>query len=135
MDNQLTRLTDDFRKVIDPGTHAVLDYATAGTFLAMGFALRDRHPRAAGLAFLNGAAVLLLSVMTDYPGGIWRRLSFSTHGAMDAVQASMSAFGPAMLGFPEDPGARLFYAQAGVEAGVIAATDWRAGDTHSSAAI
>jgi hypothetical protein len=127
MDNQLTRLT--FPKVIDSRAHAVLDYATAGTFLAMGFALRDRHPRASRLAFLNSAAVLLLSMFTDYPGGIWRRLSFGTHGAIDAVQASMSALGPAMLGFREDPEAKLFYAQAGVEAGVIATTDWRADES------
>ena len=126
MDNRLSNITDRIPKVINPGTHAILDYATAASFLMMGAAMKDRHPRAANLAFANGAAVLLLSLCTDYPGGVFRRLSFQTHGTMDVVLAGMSAVGPAMLGFADDPEANMFYAQAGVEAAVIAATDFDA---------
>ena len=41
--------------VISPAQHAVLDYAVAGTFLAMGSWLSGRHRPAAQLAFLNAA--------------------------------------------------------------------------------
>lgn len=119
--NDMTRAVP---KIIDAKTHAVLDYLTAGTFLAAGFALRRRHPRAAGLAFTNGVAVLGLSMMTDYPGGVWRTLSFRAHGAADMVQASMCALGPTLLGFATDPEAQFFHGQAAVEAAVVAATDW-----------
>ena len=108
----LTRLTEGMPKFIDPGAHAVLDYVTAGGFMALGFAMLNRHPRAAGLAFVNGAAVLGLSLFTDYPGGVWRKLSFETHGVVDAMQAAMTAAGPALLGFASDPEAQVFHAQA-----------------------
>jgi hypothetical protein len=120
----MTEMTRAMPKVIDAKTHAVLDYLTAGTFLAAGMAMRQRHPRAAGLAFANGMAVLGLSMLTDYPGGIWRTLSFRTHGTIDMLQAGMSAFGPMLLGFARDPEAQFFHGQAVVEAAVVSATDW-----------
>ena len=121
---QITQLTNRVPKVIDARSHAVLDYATAATFFTLGYTMRDRHPRASALAFANGAAVLLVSLFTDYPGGVFRRLSFEGHGMMDVLQAGMSACGPAVLGFGSDPEAQPFYAQAALEAGVIAATDF-----------
>lgn len=120
----LTRMTENVPKVIDPTAHAVLDYLTAGTFLAMGFAFMRRHPRASTLAFVNGASVLVASMLTDYPGGVWRKLSFRTHGMLDVMQASMAATMPAVMGFGRDPEAQFFHAQAALEAGVIAATDF-----------
>jgi hypothetical protein len=113
-------------KVISPGAHAILDYMTAGGFIAAGFWMRRKNRRASTLAFVNGAAVLGLSLLTDYPGGVFRRLSFKTHGAVDAMQAAMTAAGPAMLGFAETPEAQFFHGQAAVEGAVIAATDWTA---------
>ena len=122
----LMRMTENVPKVIDAKTHAVLDYLTAGSFLAMGFAWMHRHPRASTLAFINGASVLAASLLTDYPGGVWRKLSFRTHGMLDVMQASMSATMPAVMGFAGDPEAQFFHAQAAMEAGVIAATDFAA---------
>ena len=122
----ITKMTEQVPKVIDPSAHAVLDYLTAGGFFALGFAMLGRHSRAAGLAFANGAAVLGLSLMTDYPGGVFRAVSFRTHGVIDAMQAMMTAAGPAMLGFGSDAEAQVFHGQAAVEAAIIAATDWEA---------
>ena len=124
--SDLTDMTSSVPKVIDPSTHAILDYATAGTFIAMGFGLMKRNRSAANLAFANGIAVLGLAMMTDYPGGVFRTISFKTHGAIDAVQAGLSALGPMMLGFADRPEAQMFHAQAAVEAAVVAATDWDA---------
>lgn len=130
--NQMTDLTNSVPKVIDPTTHAILDYMTAGTFIAMGFGLMSRNRAAAGLAFANGVAVLGLSLMTDYPGGVFKTLSFKTHGTMDVLQAGMSALGPTVLGFASEPEAQFFHGQAAVEAAVVAATDWN--DTVARAA-
>jgi hypothetical protein len=123
---EVTSIGDRIPKIIDPTTHAVLDYTTAGSFFALGFAMLGRHRRASTLAFINGGAVLGLSLFTDYPGGVWRKLSFRTHGMVDLMQAAMAATMPALLGFAGDPEAQAFHAQAAVELGVIAATDWRA---------
>lgn len=120
----LTRMTDNVPKVFDATGHAVMDYLTAGTFFALGFAFRDRHPQASMFAFMNGASIVMLSMLTDYPGGVWRTLSFKTHRTVDMVLAGLTAAGPAMLGFAGDPEAQAFHGQAVLEGGVIAATDW-----------
>ncbi len=122
----LTKMTSGMPKVVDPATHAVLDYLTAGTFFALGFSMLGRHRRAAGLAFANGAAVLGLSLMTDYPGGLFKKISFQTHGVVDVFHALMAGVGPSLLGFAGEPEAQAFYGQAAIEAGVVATTNWGA---------
>ena len=133
--NQIAQMTSRVPKVIDQRTHAILDYTTAATLLAMGFKLRNQHPAASNFAFLNAATVLMASALTDYPGGIFRKMSFQMHGMMDVMQASMMAVGPALMGFGKDPEAQLFYAQAAMEAGVVAATDWESSSANSPASL
>src|SRR3990170_6210151 len=118
---------------ITPGAHAVLDYAVAATFIVKGMSLMSTHRRAAALALLNGGMVLGMSLMTDYPGGVWKQLSFKAHRTGDVCQAALAGLGPMMLGFQRDPEATFFYAQAASEAGVIAATDWDGNTTLSPA--
>ena len=113
-------------KVISPGQHAMLDYGVAATFLGMGRRLQGTHRRAAALAYLNGAMVLGLSMMTDYPGGLVRAMSFRGHRTGDIMQAALAGAGPLLFGFARDPEAKFFYGQAVSEAGVIASTDWDA---------
>jgi len=117
---------DTVPKIIGPREHAVLDYGVAATFFALGMKYRDTHRPASALAFINGAMVLGMSLLTDYPGGIWRKISFPMHGAMDVVQAAVAGLGPVVMGFAGDPEAKTFYGQAMSEVGVIAATDWHA---------
>jgi hypothetical protein len=124
MHNQLSTMTSGVPKIINQRAHAVLDYTTAGTLLAMGMRLRHQHRRASTFAFVNAAAVLMSSLLTDYPGGVFRKMSFKAHGAMDVGHTAMMAVGPTLLGFGRDAEAQLFYAQAAMEAGVVAATDW-----------
>jgi len=114
-------------RIINPAQHAVLDYATAGTFFALAARYHNVNRAASTLALLNGMSVLMLSLFTDYPGGVIRKLSFKTHGVMDAVQAAMSAAGPALFGFADTPEARVFYSQAAAETGVIMSTDFSGG--------
>jgi hypothetical protein len=118
--------TSPIPAVISPRQHAVLDYSVAGTFFAVGFTLMQRHRPGATLAFLNGAMVLGMSLLTDYPGGVYRTLSFRTHRTGDIMQAALAGLGPALFGFASAPEAKYFYGQALSEAGVIAATDWNA---------
>ena len=117
---------DGVPKVIDPAKHAVLDYGVAATFFAIGASMMKRHKGASTLAFVNGAMVLGMSLFTDYPGGIWRKIPFPVHGALDMVQAAVAGLGPVVMGFGNDPEATAFYGQALSEVGVIAATDWHA---------
>ena len=111
---------------ISPAAHAVLDYAVATTFFAVGAWLMRRHHAAATLAFANGAMVAGMSMLTDYPGGVVRLLPFRGHRAGDVLQAAFAGLGPVLFGFAGDEAAKFFYAQAASEVGVIAATDWDA---------
>jgi hypothetical protein len=117
---------NSFRKLISPAGHAVLDYGVAAAFIAYGFSVRSHHRAAATLAFVNGAMVLGMSMLTDYPGGVFRTLSFRAHRTGDIVQGALAGVGPVLFGFADDPEAKFFYGQAASEAGVIAATDWNA---------
>src|SRR3954467_4938796 len=122
----IQRLTSGVPKVIDPKTHAVLDYLVAGTFLTAGWWMRRRNTRASGLAFANGIAVLGATLFCDYPGGVWPLFSFKTHGLLDMMQAGMAGAGPSVLGFASEPEAQFFHGQALSEVGVVAATDFAA---------
>ena len=116
--NQIARIT--------PAQHAVLDYSVAATFVGVGAAFARRNRAAATLAFVNGAMVLGMSLLTNYPGGVYRTLSFRTHRTGDIVQAVLAGLGPVLFGFGGESEAKFFYGQALSEAGVIAATDWNA---------
>lgn len=132
VDNALANMTDGtdrlpaVPKVISPGQHAVLDYGVASFYLGLAAKYRNENRAAAGLAAANGLMVLGLALATDYPGGVFRTLSFRAHRTMDWIQAGLAAFGPAVLGFADAPEAKAFYSQAMSEVGVIAATDWDA---------
>ena len=130
MDRQtLPNLTRDLQmasKPISPGAHAVLDYGVASSYFGLWGRMRETHPTAANLAAVNGVMVLALALMTDYPGGVFRRIRFKAHRTADWIQAAVAGLGPVVLGFGKDPEAAAFYAQAMSEVGVIAATDWDA---------
>ena len=111
---------------ITPGQHAMLDYGVAAFFFGLALHYRDINRRASALAFTNGAMVAGMSLMTDYPGGVWKRIPFRTHGTLDVVQGLLAGFGPLLFGFADTPEAHTFHLQAMSEAGVIATTDWDA---------
>jgi hypothetical protein len=125
-DDQRPHARQGIHQLISPSQHAVLDYGVAGTFLAFAFSVVSRHRAAAALALVNGAVILGMSVLTDYPGGVFRTLSFRAHRTGDIAQAALAGLGPVLFGFGKDPEAIFFYGQAMSEAGVIAATDWNA---------
>jgi hypothetical protein len=126
MTDTLTETLSIRKPPITPGAHAVLDYAVASTYFGLWAKMRHTNRAAAGLACANGMMVLGLAMMTDYPGGVLRMVSFKTHRTMDWVQAAVAGLGPLLLGFGKRPEATAFYSQAVSEVGVIAATDWDA---------
>ena len=69
---------------------------------------------------------------TDYPGGIWRKISFRRHGILDMVQAGLAGFGPLLFGFARTADAKPFHVQASSEVGVIATTDWNGMETQGA---
>lgn len=116
-------------KPISPHVHRWLDVAVTSAFAAWGgvFLARD-NKRAAIAAFINAGMVAGVSLFTDYDGDGRKPISFKLHGFLDLVQAAAAATAPVTMGFAAKPAAAFFYSQAGSEVGVVALTDWEAGE-------
>jgi hypothetical protein len=117
-------ITRRMPKIIDPSTHAVLDYAVAGTFLLAAAALWNRNKRAAIGSLVCGGATAINALFTDYPGGVFPTISYRTHGNVDAGLAGLTASTPRLLGFAGESEARLFGVSAFAETVIAGLTDY-----------
>src|SRR5438128_8061208 len=113
-------------KVINPTAHAVIDYVVAGTFFALGAYFWRNNKRAATGAVLCGSATAATSMLTDYPGGVKRVISFETHGKIDAGLAGLTATMPNFLAFNDEDEANFFRTAALAETVVTGLTDFEA---------
>jgi hypothetical protein len=111
-------------KVIDPTTHAVLDYAVAGSFLLMGVRFWKRSKRAAIGSLLCGGAAVANILLTDYPGGTRPILSYRAHGRVDAGIAGITAAVPRMMRFEDQREARFFEIEALANTAIAGLTDF-----------
>ena len=127
MQKGVQALTERMPKVISPRTHAIIDYATAGSFFLAGALLWKRSRRAAVASMLCGAMEAGTALMTDYPGGVKPVISFPTHGRIDAGFAGFVATLPNLLVFGSEPEAMFFRGQGVALAAVTGLTDFQAG--------
>ena len=111
-------------KMIDPSTHAVLDYAVTGAFLIMGIRFWKRSKRAAIGSLLCGGAAAANIALTDYPGGARKVLSYKAHGHVDAALASVTAAVPRLLRLEDNPEGRFFELEALAETAIVGLTDF-----------
>ncbi len=121
-------------KVINPTTHAVLDYLVVGSFLLKAAVLWKRHRRAATASLICGGASLANALVTDYPGGVVSKISFRTHGRNDSVIAGLTAAAPKLLRFDDDREARFFNIEALAETVITGLTDFDYYEEESLAA-
>jgi hypothetical protein len=117
-------------KIIDPKTHAIIDYVVAGIFVAAGAVYWKRNRRAAVGSFVCGAATAMNAMVTDYPGGVWKALDYQRHGRIDAGLVGAVGTMPTLMGFSDDEEARFFKVQSMTEAVVTALTDFDALGQH-----
>jgi hypothetical protein len=97
-------------RFLSPKAHAVIDYITIGSFLMSAAWLWPRNKRAALAALICGGAELALGLLTDYPGGVKKAISFRTHGEIDWGLAAMVATMPEFLAFKDNDEKKLFLA-------------------------
>jgi hypothetical protein len=111
-------------KIISPGVHSVLDYAVAGSFLLMGALYWKRNRRAAIGSLVCGGATAAVSLLTDYPGGRHKPISYSTHGQVDTGLIAMTAAMPRLMNIENDRQAKFFARQALAKTAITAMTDF-----------
>ena len=109
---------------IGPATHAVLDYAVAGSFLFMAARLWRRNRRAAVGSLLCGGIVAANALLTDYPGGVFDVIDYKTHARVDAGLAALAGATPRLLGFSGEPEAQFFNVEALAQTVATSLTDF-----------
>jgi len=117
-------VTKPVPRVISPGGHAVFDYITVGSFWMSAVWFWQRSKRAALAAFICGGAELALSLLTDYPGGVKRVISFRRHGEIDLGLAAMTATIPDFLAFKDDHERKFFLVQGALITAVTELTQF-----------
>ena len=86
--------------------------------------MKNRHRAAAVSAMICGWSELLVAMMTDYPGGLVREMTFETHGRIDVGLALFAATLPEFMNFDDAKEARLFQLQALGMAATTGLTDF-----------
>ena len=71
-----------------------------------------------------GGAELAVSLLTDYPGGIKKVISFGAHRDIDLGLAAMTATMPEFLAFKEEPEKKFFLAQGALITGIAEVTQF-----------
>ena len=98
-------------KIITPRNHGYLDYITVAIFLAaptlVGF---NGLPRA--LAYALAGIHLAMTLVTDFPLGVVKLISFTLHGWVERVVGPLLVLVPFVLGF--EGAARIFYIAVGI---------------------
>src|SRR5215813_1073655 len=117
-------------KMISPTAHAVIDYAVFGAFFTAGTLLWKKNKRASLAAYLCADIVGSLAFLTDMPGGVWKKISFETHGRIDPGLSALAAAIPEMLAFKDEKEARLFQGMAIGMAVVGGLTDYDQGSKN-----
>ena len=95
-------------KVISPKAHAIIDYATVGSWFALGIWMMGRSKRAGISALICGGAELATTLITDFPGGVADVISFPTHLKIDMGLAATATALPNVMGFDDEDEAKWF---------------------------
>lgn len=129
LDQAAKAATKNLPKIIRPKAHAIIDYAIAASFFAAAAFFWRRNRRAAVGALACGAVGTVSALCTDYPGGVSDKISFATHGSVQAALSGAIASLPEILHFNDQPEAIFFRTQGVVMATVIGLTDF-SGESH-----
>jgi hypothetical protein len=109
--------------------HAVADYAVGAGLIAIALAVGGSG-KAVAAGVIVGATVLVVSVLTKYPLGIFKVLPFTVHSAGDYLAAALLLVSPFLLNFNNsDTGLTAVYIVAGVAVlGVSLITNYQYSD-------
>jgi hypothetical protein len=94
--------------------HAVADYAVGSLLIIVALAVGGSD-KAVATGVVVGATVLVVSMLTRYPLGVWRVFPFTVHSAGDYLAAALLVVAPFALDYTDgDGGLSAFYVAAGI---------------------
>jgi len=90
-------------KIISTKVHAVLDYLSGVFFIASPwiFGFNDVSV-ATWIPIIIGATTLVMSLFTDYEGGVVRSIHMSVHLIVDVISGVFTAVSPWLFGFADE---------------------------------
>lgn len=97
-----------FPKRIRPSTHAMLDYINVGMSLVTAGLFWRRNRRASVGCLICGGAMLGVNLLTDYPGGAKKVITYRRHRDIDFGIAALTAIMPEFLAFKSERESRYF---------------------------
>ncbi len=114
---------DKLPKVVGPTTHALIDYGLVGSCLLMG-AMSWRHSKRIAIgSVICGGAVAVNSMLTDYPGGLCKIISYQTHGLIDAELARLASAVSRLMRLEDGPETMFFNILGLSETALLGMTD------------
>ncbi len=119
-----TRLTDRLPKSLSPRGHALVDYVVLAGTLAAAAAFFRRNRTAGACAIIAAVSKGTSMLLSDYPGGVFRAISFPMHGRLGLGLAAMTASMPKLMNFHKSREARFFALQSLVSIAAIGLTDF-----------
>ena len=101
-------------KLLPAWFHAAADYAVGGLLIIVALAVGG-SAGAVATGVVVGAVVLLVSMLTRYPLGVFKVLPFTVHSAGDYLAAALLIVAPFALNFTSsDTGLSIFYVIGGI---------------------
>jgi len=90
-------------KIISTKVHAVMDYLSGVFFIASPwiFGFNDVSV-ATWIPIIIGATTLVMSLFTDYEGGVVRSIHMSVHLIVDVISGVFTAVSPWLFGFADE---------------------------------
>lgn len=98
-------------KILTPAQHGYLDYITVVIFLAAP-SLLGLNGMAGIFAYVLAAIHLVITLLTDFPLGIYKMVPFHLHGWVERVVGPVLVIVPFVFGF--DDTATAFYVVVGI---------------------
>lgn len=95
-------------RILDARIHGVLDLATVAAFL-LGPLLFGLGGTPALISYTLAVVHLLMTLMTRFPMGRWKRIPFVVHGIVELVVGIFLLILPTIAGYAPGSPARRFY--------------------------
>jgi hypothetical protein len=121
-------------RFISARIHGMIDFVLVALFL-LGPLLMGLGGSPAAISYTLGIVHLLMTLMTRFPAGRWKTISFFVHGIVELIVGVALLILPSFAGYSPGSPARRFYLAMGAAILVIwALTAYRGRDADASPA-
>lgn len=120
-------------RILSPRVHGILDLVTVVVLLFAPLVV-GLGGAPALIAYSLAAIHLLMTLLTNFPMGVWRRIPFFVHGIVELIVGVALLILPSYAGYGPGSPARRFYLAMGAAILIVwALTAYREADARKAA--